>query len=108
MTLNRLKLISSNESTRSRVQHKKPCSDCPWRRDALPGWLGGFTPESWVATAHSDSLVKCHTIRGPQCAGTAIYRANVCKVPRDDKALRLPANRDQVFGTPIEFLTHHK
>lgn len=101
------KLVSSDEAVRTRKQHTAPCSDCPWRRDALPGWLGGFTAQSWVATAHGDMVVKCHTTIGPQCVGAAIYRANVCKVSRDDRALRLPADRDRVFSTPTEFLDHH-
>jgi len=41
----------------------RPCNDCPWRRKSCAGWLGPFGIK--------------------QCAGAAVYRANVCKSPRD-------------------------
>lgn len=108
MTLKRrARLVCLTDAKPSTKQHTRPCGDCPWRRDALAGWLGGFTPESWIATAHGDQRVMCHTKKGPQCAGAAIYRANVCKVSRDDGALRLKADRKKVFSTPSEFLEYH-
>ncbi len=101
-------LVSSNEATSAKGQHTAPCGDCPWRRDALPGWLGTLTAAEWVKVAHGDDAIACHTKAGAQCAGAAIYRRNVVKSPRDPEALRLPANRETVFGTPIEFTTHHQ
>lgn len=53
-------------------------------------------------------MVECHLLTGAQCAGLAVYRANVVKNPRDRDILRLPANRETVFATPTEFLEHHK
>lgn len=92
-------------------QHLSPCHDCPWRRKAIPGWLGALSVEDWIAAAHSDARVACHTRVGfygdpRQCAGIAIYRANICKVPRDREVLRLPADRAHVFGSG-EFEKHH-
>lgn len=100
------KLISRNEAVRAKCQHTTPCSDCPWSRDSLHGWLGGASPEEWIATAHSDAVIECHTLRGAQCAGAAVYRANVCKSPRGD-ALRLPRDTAAVFSNPMEFTAHH-
>jgi hypothetical protein len=90
-------------------QHSKPCSDCPWRRKCLPGWVGVVdTPEDWLAHAHGESKVDCH-LHGPaQCAGMAIYRANVCKVPISPSILRLEPNTDLVFSRPAEFIEHHR
>lgn len=88
-------------------QHTSPCSDCPFARKALPGWLGGFTIASWISDAHGDNVMLCHT-RNKQCAGAAIFRANVCKLPRSTEALRLPADRLKVFASDREFETHHK
>jgi hypothetical protein len=56
------RLISSDEAVQSPVQHTQPCSDCPWARTALNGWLGGTGAEDWVRIAHSNSYVKCHVI----------------------------------------------
>ena len=105
--LKRKQLISSAEAVPAQGQHKQPCSDCPWARTALRGWLGGFHVDDWIATAHGDAIIECHALKGAQCAGAAIYRANVCKSPRDPNALRLPPNRETVFGNPAEFTAHH-
>ena len=101
-------LISSEEAEVAVAQHRRPCSDCPWARTALNGWLGSSTPEEWLRYAHGEGTSECHTLLGAQCAGFAIYRANVCKVPIDRNALVLPPDRERVFATPMEFLEHHK
>lgn len=101
------KCITSDKAVERKRQHKTPCSDCPWRRDSLPGWLGGLQPGEWVALAHSEGSAACHTIRDKACAGLAIYRANVCKSVRDPKALRLPVDHNTVFSMPVQFLLHH-
>lgn len=99
-------LISSAEAVEGKVQHKRPCSDCPWARDSLNGWLGGLSAEEWVRIAHSDAVVDCHAIKNTQCAGIAIYRRNVCKQAMPPN-LRLEADRTAVFATPAEFIEHH-
>jgi hypothetical protein len=76
-------------------------------RTALNGWLGGATPGEYVQLAHSDHVVHCHTLRGAQCAGMAIYRRNVCKRV-DPPNLVLPKNTELVFATPMEFVAHHE
>lgn len=100
--------IASDEAPVSNLQHTKPYTDCPFARTALPGWLGTVTAQEWVATLHGDGRIDCHAISGPQCAGAAIYRANVCKLPRDKSQLALPADRKLVFSGPGEFLRHHE
>jgi hypothetical protein len=102
------RLISSAEAVPAKGQHKKPCSDCPWARTALNGWLGGVSIEQWLADARSDASVECHTLTGAQCAGMSIYRANTAKLPRDPNVLRLPANPKTVFRNADEFMEHHK
>lgn len=101
------RLISSDEAVQAKVQHSIPCSDCPWARTALNGWLGGASIDDWLFTAHRDHLVDCHTLRGAQCAGIAIYRRNVCK-RTDPPILSLPADAERVFATPMEFRAHHE
>lgn len=93
-------------------QHTKPCHDCPWRPESLPGWLAGLTPEQWLLMANGDGRMECHALKLAdgklECAGAAIFRRNVCKVPRDPSLLTLPADRVRVFATPMAFLEHHK
>ena len=100
-------LISSDEAVKGKAQHTKPCSDCPMTRTALRGWLGGATPEEYRRLAHSDTVVDCHAIRRTQCAGMAIYRANVVK-RCDPPNLVLPKDERAVFASPMEFLKHHE
>ena len=100
-------LISSDEAVQADRQHTQPCSDCPFTRDALNGWLGGASIDDWIRTAHADALVPCHVIDNQQCAGLAIYRRNVCKAVRPP-LLVLPVDREKVFATPMEFRAHHE
>lgn len=104
----RRQLISSDEAVPRAEQHTQPCSDCPWSKTALPGWLGGVPLETWLKEAHGDAVVPCHTCGNQQCAGIAIYRRNVCKSSRDPTALRLPADREKVFASPQEFREYHQ
>jgi hypothetical protein len=100
------KLISSDEAVQAKCQHTTPCSDCPWRRDSLNGWLGGTSKEKWIQIAHSDTVVPCHTLKGAQCAGISVYRANVAKMAYEPN-LKLAADRKLVFSWPPEFIEHH-
>ena len=103
----RKQLLSSEDAVQAKCQHTSPCSDCPWARTALNGWLGGLTSKEWVQIAHSDSQIECHTLIGAQCAGAAIYRANVVKKSRFPEVLQLPRDTQNVFATPMEFIEHH-
>ncbi len=99
-------ITSAEDAVRGKVQHTQPCHDCPMRRNAIPGWLGGSTPAEYRSLCHSDAQVNCHAIRGQQCAGVAIYRSNVVKRV-DPPLLKLPADRTAVFATPMEFEDWH-
>lgn len=103
----RRRLITSDEAVTAEKQHTKCCPDCPWSRNALPGWLGGSTPEEWLRAAHADGRIDCHVIANQQCAGAATYRRNVGKLPRDKSLLVLPPDRAKVFATPAEFAAYH-
>lgn len=65
--------------------------------------------ETFLDHAHSESVMDCHMGDGThQCAGAAIYRANVAKLTRHpDLIMTLPANRELVFASPDEFKQHH-
>lgn len=101
------KLISSRDAVEAKGQHRRPCSDCPWARDSLPGWLGGPDADTWLRAAHGEERIDCHTLQGAECAGAAVYRANVHKTPRDPEVLRLPKDPERVFASPAEFKEHH-
>jgi len=100
-------LITFDEATPVDRPLTGPCTDCPWARTALNGWLGSKSPETWLRHAMGEVKVDCHAHKGPQCAGLAIFRANICKLPRDPSIQRLPADPKRVFASPGEFLAHH-
>ena len=86
----------------------KACAECPWRRKAAPGWLGSeMTPEQWVKTAHSDSIVDCHLRKDHQCVGIAHYRRNVCKMAYPPN-LVVDKDKSTFFAAPAEFVSHHR
>lgn len=89
------------------VTAQTPCEDCPFSRESMPGWLGGGTVDEWLALAHGEVSSECHVKHTQQCAGLAIYRANVGKRPRDPLLLRLPSNKKACFSTIREFIAHH-
>lgn len=103
----RRQCLTTVDAVPAKGQHKKPCSDCPFARHSLPGWLGGATVDEWLYDAHGEGTIPCHVLEGAQCAGAAVYRRNVLKRPRDPAVLVLPADRETVFATPVEFADHH-
>jgi hypothetical protein len=103
----RKQLISGEEAVPSKRQIRKPCSDCPFGRIALKGWLGSMPLPDWIRAIQGESRIDCHTLIGPQCAGAAIFRANICKKPRDKSLLVLPPDDSLVFSSVEEFTKHH-
>ncbi len=105
-----MSMTNSDEMQVTPAQHRTPCHDCPWRRKAIPGWLGDTSAPEWIQCAHGEAVIECHTLKSRRgahhCAGAAIYRANVCKSTRTPQ-LKLPPDAEQVFASPQEFLTHH-
>lgn len=96
---------------------KEPCNDCPWRRNAIPGWLGPMSAEEWCEAAHGEVAIACHqTIPDGggwapntlQCRGAASFRANICKSPRNPTIETGPADRERVFAWDDEFKEYHQ
>lgn len=99
-------LITYDKAQKTAKQHKKPCSDCPFARTALRGWLGTMTAQEWMGAVQGEGIIDCHTT-DKLCAGSAIFRANVCKSLRDPDAFELEPDRKLVFANYQEFLLHH-
>lgn len=101
------RMTTSDEAVPTSAQPTKPCHDCPFARTAINGWLGGNTKEEWSAMLQGEAEIPCHALKGPQCAGAAIMRGNMCKRPRNRALLLLPADRVLVFSNTSEFEEHH-
>lgn len=96
----------------------KPCAECPFARATAPGMTGGASPLVYIGQTSGPFLLSCHmdpgyeaNRRSPallQCAGAAIFRANIGVASKMPKALHaLDADHKLVFSTPAELLAHH-
>ena len=111
--------MSDHDPGDPRYSRRSPCAKCPFSRSCTPGALGGSTPGVYIGQAEGPFLLTCHMSEGydqsvgpqpelPQCAGAAIYRANLGvagKMP--DFLLSLPADENLVFASHAEFMAHH-
>jgi len=92
---------------------KRPCSNCPFRKDCQPGWLG---KERATEISNADSFV-CHktTQTGNdsdrlQCAGHMLLLGEANQSFRMAKRLEMETGlkgREIVFGSIDDFINHH-
>jgi hypothetical protein len=97
----------------SKLPHvKKPCRDCPFRKDSLKGWLGR---ERMTEILDTDSFA-CHkTTNGNmnkrrQCAGHMLINGHANQFVRLATALNLEldlSGRELIFNTKQECIEHH-
>lgn len=107
------------------LKHTQPCSQCPWRRAAAPGWLGADSPEGFLSTTLGEAEMPCHATidyddpnwkarlaEAPLCAGALIFLKNTAKSPRNPHLAAavdaVQEDHDTVFTHGGEFLEHHK
>lgn len=85
---------------------KKPCANCPFKKDTLKGWLGA---ERMRGVLGAETFV-CHKKTDMQCAGHMLIKgegnAFVLLAKRLGILLKL-TGRDQVFDTEEACISHH-
>lgn len=100
-------------------QHNTPCSECPWKRESLRGWLGASNPLEFLELSESGQRMPCHLHvdyqnnphwqeqlhEVPECAGRAVHFANRAK--RGFEVMRAQPDHEKVFTTAQEFIDHH-
>ena len=100
---------------------KAACPDCPFSRSVTPGALGGSHPFVYLGQAAGPFVLPCHkhcdfadpdwkakAINTPQCAGAAIFRANIGVADLlPEQIHKMSPNHETVFSSPEEFLMHH-
>lgn len=92
-------------STEKLPHIKKPCKDCPFRKDTLKGWLG----EDATRDILRQSSFVCHKKRDHQCAGHMLlveHNAFAQIASRMGYTLAL-SGREQVFDSPEDCIAHH-
>lgn len=99
-----------------------PCHDCAFRRDSVPGHLGGSEAEVYIGQCYGPFFIPCHLTYDKVddhlrenlhctggCAGSAVFRANVGVDHLMPPGInRLPQDHEAVFSTPAQFIAHHK
>lgn len=85
---------------------KKPCKDCPFRKDCLRGWLSRSRMDEIL---ESDTFV-CHKNTDLQCAGHMLIKGNANAFVRLANRLGFKMRlrgRELVFDTEREAIEHH-
>lgn len=96
----------------------RPCSECPWRKEHLSGWLGGYPAEYFADALRANEIHPCHkNDHGPDhpdsllCAGALAVAANSCIQPyRTERAIEAMAaigRREDCFAHYSLFFKHH-
>jgi len=105
---------------------KKPCAECPFRRESAPGYLGeasydpqGFIGPHWYAgvplpchmTVDNESRVPVLSQDFKLCAGFLIMAKNSAKIPEHPEVRiardEMEPDRVAVFWHIGEFIEHH-
>lgn len=85
---------------------KKPCGDCPFRKDTLNGWLGA---ERMTEILDQQSFV-CHKKNHLQCAGHMLMKGEGNDFVRLAGRLNIKlelSGEDLVFDSNAECIEHH-
>jgi hypothetical protein len=103
---------------------KKPCNDCPFRKDSLPGWLADYSIQELHSIVMNEMPFPCHMTHDenlgwdeagseefPLCAGALGYMRKSGKLPRrNDLAVLVKQigikDLDNILSVP-DFFKHH-
>ncbi len=85
---------------------KKPCKDCPFRKDSLKGWLG---KDRMTQILRAESFV-CHKKTDLQCAGHMLIKSQDNSFVRLSKQLGIKLKllgKELVFDSKESCIKHH-
>lgn len=104
---------------------RKMCSECPFRKNSMPGYLGPHTPEGLLKIVHGEGGFACHMdidkvkyggkdfSKLEQCAGAILHGIKSGKSFRhpqlqaQQKALKGSTELNNTLGLR-EFMEHHR
>lgn len=101
-----------------KLRHTSPCNECPWRKEAPAGWMGGHDPGVYADAVQFNEVPACHRQdHGPDdprtsmCAGALAVAANsatsMWKTPGGDDARKKVGQRADCFRWVRDFYRHH-
>lgn len=85
---------------------KRPCGDCPFRRDTPPGWLG----EARAREILSVSSFVCHKDHAMQCAGHMLLKGEHNAFVQIAQRLGIQldlSGHEVVFEDASSWIAHH-
>jgi len=85
---------------------KKPCNNCPFRKDTLKGWLG----KNRITEILNQSSFVCHKKTDLQCAGFMLIKGKESEFVVLAERLGLDAKltgKELVFETKEDCIKHH-
>jgi len=85
---------------------KKPCKDCPFRKDSMKGWLG---TDRMTEILDSDTFV-CHKKMDLQCAGHMLLLKKENIFYRMAQAMKIDlglSGEELVFDNKKDCINHH-
>lgn len=99
---------------------KKPCKECPFRKQSAPGYLGAasWQPELFLSQIEHRPM-SCHMSvdweAGEEdsdhvCVGSLQFLKNSCKLPRDKdyaEIVRASERSEDIFQNRQQFINHH-
>lgn len=101
---------------------KKVCAECPFRKNAIPGWLGPDTALEVTQKVHSEHGYVCHmsidkkptdeqgrvdvSKHGHQCIGAIIHANLSCKTYRPENPLSALQVECEGMEKEYEILKH--
>lgn len=61
-------------------EKKRPCGECPFYNDSLPGWLGNDSPQAVIDAVNSEGGYACHMSidRVIRKGGGVIHNGKLC------------------------------
>jgi hypothetical protein len=107
------------------LSNKKPCNECPFRKQSAPGYLGetSYNPTTFLLSIEHDPI-PCHLAvdwddddSNPDdhryeipCIGGLQFLRNTAKMPRNPEYCTLRNQvqlNNEVFQTRQQFIDHH-
>jgi hypothetical protein len=101
------------------LKHRVACAECPWRKEAPAGWLGGHSAEFYADALALNEAPACHMSDfgpfNPQtafCAGALAVAKNSAislhhAAGDADSAKQEILRRDDCFANVRDFYRHH-
>lgn len=93
------------------LEHTEPCSECPWRKEAPAGWLGGVEKFYYSDAIAAGEIPNCHKSTTAFCAGACSVMANMIKIPFKQEgaapAVTTVGKREDTFSHFANFHQHH-